>query len=108
MIYVGVDPGAKGGVSAIDENNEILFAVPMSRENLVNFIKKTHNDIIEKNDAVIACFRLGSLLDTLKEFWKRLRFLINLFHHKHGKKCFRSFVKIKKNLSKHAKDYFRE
>lgn len=55
MIYLGVDPGAKGGLAAIDENNKILFAVPMSRENLVNFIKKTHNDIIEKNDAVIAC-----------------------------------------------------
>lgn len=55
MIYVGVDPGARGGLAAIDENNKILFAVPMSRENLVNYIKNLHNDITERNDAVIAC-----------------------------------------------------
>lgn len=55
MIYVGVDPGARGGLAAIDENNKILFAVPMSRENLVNYIKNLHYDIIERNDAVIAC-----------------------------------------------------
>lgn len=55
MIYLGVDVGAKGGLAAIDEKNKILFAVPMSRENLVNYIKMLHNDIIERNDAVIAC-----------------------------------------------------
>lgn len=55
MIYVGVDPGAHGGLAAIDENNKVLFAVPMSRDNLVHYIKKLHNDIIEKNDGVIAC-----------------------------------------------------
>lgn len=55
MIYLGVDPGAKGGLAAIDENSKVLFAVPMSRENLVNYIKKLHYDIIETNDGVIAC-----------------------------------------------------
>lgn len=55
MIYVGVDPGTHGGLAAIDENNKVLFAVPMSRDNLVHYIKKLHNDIIEKNDGVIAC-----------------------------------------------------
>lgn len=55
MIYIGIDPGALGGLSAIDENNKIIFAVKMSRENLVNYIKYIHNDIIERNDAVIAC-----------------------------------------------------
>lgn len=55
MIYLGIDVGAKGALSAIDENNKVLFAVPMSRENLVNYIKKVHFDIIERNDGVIAC-----------------------------------------------------
>lgn len=55
MIYLGVDPGAKGALSAIDENNKVLFAVPMSRENLVNYIQRVHFDIIERNDGVIAC-----------------------------------------------------
>ena len=55
MIYLGIDPGAKGALASIDENNKVLFAVPMSRENLVNYIKNLRNDITERNDAVIAC-----------------------------------------------------
>lgn len=55
MIYLGVDPGAKGAVSAIDENNKVLFAVPMSRQNLINCIKKIRFDTITNNDGVIAC-----------------------------------------------------
>ena len=55
MIYLGIDVGAKGGIAAIDEKNRVIFAVPMSRENLINYIKKLHNDVIERNDAVIAC-----------------------------------------------------
>lgn len=55
MIYVGVDPGAKGGVSAIDENNEILFAVPMSRENLVDKMKQVDAWRTEWNCGAIAC-----------------------------------------------------
>ena len=55
MIYLGVDVGAKGGIVAINENNKVIFAVPMSRENLVNYIKKVHDDIIARNDGVIAC-----------------------------------------------------
>lgn len=55
MIYLGCDPGKNGGIAAINEKNEVIFVVPMSNENLVNYIKKTKNDIIETNDAVIAC-----------------------------------------------------
>ena len=63
MIYLGVDPGAKGGLAAIDENNKILFAVPMSRENLVNYIKMLNNDVIDRNDGVIACVeKVGAML----------------------------------------------
>lgn len=46
MIYIGIDPGAKGALSAIDEKSNILFCVPMSRENLVNYIKKNNCDNI--------------------------------------------------------------
>lgn len=55
MIYLGVDPGARGAVSAIDEKNKVLFAVPMSRENLINCVKKIRFDMITNNDGVIAC-----------------------------------------------------
>lgn len=55
MIYLGVDVGTKGGIAAINENNKVIFAVPMSRENLVNYIKNVHDDIIARNDGVIAC-----------------------------------------------------
>ena len=49
MIYLGVDPGSKGGLAAIDENNNVLFAVPMGRENLVKYCETI------KNDNVICC-----------------------------------------------------
>ena len=49
MIYLGVDPGSKGGLAAIDENNNVLFAVPMSRENLVKYCETI------KDDNVICC-----------------------------------------------------
>jgi crossover junction endodeoxyribonuclease RuvC len=35
MLYAGIDPGSHGAVSVIDENNEVVYALAMSRENLV-------------------------------------------------------------------------
>lgn len=55
MIYVGIDPGAKGGIAAINENSEIIALSVMSRENLINCVKKIKNEAIEKNDGLIAC-----------------------------------------------------
>lgn len=53
MIYLGVDPGQKGGLSAINDKNQVVFAVELSRSNLVNYlgsVKKYAN-----GDGVIAC-----------------------------------------------------
>lgn len=52
MIYLGIDPGAKGGISAINENGQVVFCEIMSRESLIEICKQ----VLELSDnKVIAC-----------------------------------------------------
>lgn len=55
MIYIGIDVGAKGGISAINEHSEVLFSVPMSRENLVDKMNQVNFWRTEWNCGAIAC-----------------------------------------------------
>lgn len=52
MIYIGIDPGEKGGISAIDENGNVVCCEIMSRDGLIRNCK---NIINISNGSVIAC-----------------------------------------------------
>lgn len=53
MIYLGIDPGQRGGISAVNSKNEVVFAVPLTRENLVNHLKSIKK--YAGDEGVIAC-----------------------------------------------------
>lgn len=55
MIYVGIDPGKKGGLSAINEQNEIIFCCPMSNDNLVNCFENLKKYSESYNSGIVAC-----------------------------------------------------
>lgn len=55
MIYAGVDPGKSGALSAINENNEVIFCKPMSNENLINSFSELKNYAIQNEDGIIVC-----------------------------------------------------
>lgn len=55
MIYAGVDPGQNGALSAINENNEVIFCSTMSRENLVNLFSELKSMADENSQGIIVC-----------------------------------------------------
>lgn len=80
MIYIGVDVGAKGGMAAIDENNQILMIMPMSRENLVSFAR----ELKSKNEPMIACIeKVGAMpnqgVTSMFSFGKSAGFIEGVF-----------------------------
>ena len=80
MIYIGVDVGAKGGMAAIDENNQIIMILPMSRENLVEFA----NELKSRNEPMIACIeKVGAMpnqgVTSMFSFGKSAGFIEGVF-----------------------------
>ena len=65
MVYIGIDPGKKGGIAVITET--VAYAVPFTRENLINHInahKASAKCIVEKVGAmpgqgVVSMFTFG-------------------------------------------------
>lgn len=55
--FAGIDVGAKGGISIIDENANIVFCKPMSNENLVEAAKILH----EKESAICCVEKVGAM-----------------------------------------------
>jgi len=50
-MYIGIDPGQKGGIAVISDRGEVLLAVEMPAPNLVPYyIKHTIVPITQKND----------------------------------------------------------
>lgn len=80
MIYIGVDVGAKGGMAAIDENNQIIMLLTMSRENLVEFA----NELKSRNEPMIACVeKVGAMpnqgVTSMFSFGKSAGFIEGVF-----------------------------
>lgn len=80
MIYIGVDVGAKGGMAAIDENNQIIMILPMRRENLVEFA----NELKSRNEPMIACIeKVGAMpnqgVTSMFSFGKSAGFIEGVF-----------------------------
>lgn len=80
MIYIGVDVGAKGGMAAIDENNQIIMILPMSRENLVVFA----SELKSRNEPMIACIeKVGAMpnqgVTSMFSFGKSAGFIEGVF-----------------------------
>lgn len=123
MIYAGVDPGQKGGLSAIDENNKIIFCAPMSNENLVNLFIQLKNDTIERNDGVIVCvekvgampgqgvtsmFNFGKSAGYIEGVLSALKIPYQLVPPQTWKKCFSLFHKDKSASIQVCKQLFPE
>lgn len=62
MIYVGIDPGQRGGLSAINEENEIIFCLPMSNDNLINSFENLKEYSESLNVGIVACIEKVSAM----------------------------------------------
>lgn len=56
MYYGGIDPGAKGAISVIDENNKIMYINTMSENNLIMCFS-----VFKEKDIIVCVEKVGAM-----------------------------------------------
>lgn len=56
MFYGGIDPGAKGSICVIDENNKIMYLNTMSEKNLIMCFS-----VFKEKDIIVCVEKVGAM-----------------------------------------------
>ena len=60
-IFIGIDPGKKGGIACIDTENNLLFTVPYSDKALIDLCRDTDNSLINNANVVCCLEKVGAM-----------------------------------------------
>lgn len=59
-LFIGIDPGKKGGIACIDTENNLSFTVPYSDNALIDLCRDTHNSLIDAANVVCCLEKVGA------------------------------------------------
>ena len=60
-LFIGIDPGKKGGIACIDTQSGIRYTVPYSDKELIDLCRDTHYSLIDAANVVCCLEKVGAM-----------------------------------------------